>query len=116
MEKGKATNNNFSYLGKLRFVEDDFQLFEIEMIKYNEYILKFNSPISLKCFADGQGFYCDYDELDIHCYGKSSQELLENFSEDIVIAWKIYIECDQKVLSAGALAMREHLLKLLKRL
>lgn len=100
----------------INLVGDKFNMFEITKIESNELILKFYSPINVKYYLDENGYYCDYDELDIHSYGSNLQELIESFKEDVIMAWKLYVDCDEKILSSSALRLRNTILKLLKRI
>ena len=58
-----------------------------------------------------------YDNKELECYiaGESIKELKESFYEDIVVSWKLYVECDISELDSGAIELRNNLERLLVR-
>jgi len=90
-------------------------MLELKEFKSEEFNLKLNNTLFLNYYEDKYGFYCDYEELDIHSYGATLDELKDSFNEDFIIAWELYVECAEEQLTQDAKELRKKLLRLAKR-
>lgn len=92
-----------------------YSMLELKEFKNEEFNLKLNNTLFLNYYEDEYGFYCDYEELDIHSYGATLDELKDSFNEDFIIAWELYVECAEEQLTQDAKELRKKLLSLAKR-
>lgn len=89
-------------------------LFKFTDIKSDSIYLKFKKPLFTRIYKGHVGYYCDHELLDIHSYGLTTEELRESIKEDIIIAWKLYVECNINTLSEKAKQLRQTLLSLVE--
>lgn len=94
------------------FVEQTMK--NITYVEYDGIKLRFKTPFSFVYqFEDGAFFY-QIAELSIFGYGEDLIDMLNDFYENIVIDWKIYVKNDKERLNKKALILRKKLLELLE--
>lgn len=76
--------------------------------------LEFNNPFLIEYKHENIGYTYDNKELDIYLYGESLEELKMDFEENIIVAWKLYVECNESELNPGAIKLRNKLKQLVK--
>jgi|LSQX01.2.fsa_nt_gb hypothetical protein len=89
--------------------------FIISSVEYDDIKLTLYKPLFIQYYKNDYGYYCDYEYLDIHSYGETLAELKKSFEEDLVVAWKLYVECDESILSPDAKELRKKILEVMKR-
>lgn len=88
----------------------------IRMIPYQEdRVLEFFTPYCLKYQMEDGRYVYHSESLDIYSYGETIEELKSSFMEDIIVAWKLYVDCQEDELSNDAKLIRRELTKLLKK-
>lgn len=87
---------------------------KINNIRYGDLSLRFYEPFVLNYVKEDDGYIYDNSELEMYLYGKSIEDLKEAFYEDLVVSWKLYVQCDEEELTEGAKELRKTLLKLLE--
>lgn len=86
----------------------------ITNVEYDNLKLKFKIPFSFTyIFEDGAYFY-QIPELSLFGYGNDLTDMLNDFYENVVIDWKIYVKNDVDKLNKNALILRKKLLDLLE--
>lgn len=116
--RGNTFNNSMfsTYIKMLGEIKMNTDIIVIHKIHFDSYILKFNEPFTLKYILKDGIFVYDNKELECYIAGESIKELEESFYEDIVVSWKLYVECDISELDSGAIELRNTLKKLLTRI
>lgn len=89
----------------------NYTFFEpVDEIEYCGLKLKFRREYNLKITFDGKYFNYDCEDYDVYGFGTTLLESLNSFKEDIIIAWKLYVNCDIEELSLDAKEFRMFLL------
>lgn len=77
--------------------------------------LQFKQPYQLDYQRSLSGMYFHESQvLDLYCWGESLEELKKNFANEIVVAWKFFVDCKENKLSNDAKQVRKALLELLR--
>lgn len=87
---------------------------KIDNICYGDLSLKFYEPFVLNYVKEDDGYIYDNNKLEMYLYGESLEDLKEAFYEDLVVSWKLYVQCDEEELTEGAKNLRKTLLKLVE--
>lgn len=103
------------YIIRLGEIKMNTDTIIIHKIHFASYTLEFNEPFTLKYILKDGIFIYDNKELECYIAGESIKELKESFYEDIVVSWKLYVECDISELDSGAIELRNNLERLLVR-
>lgn len=88
---------------------------KIDTVKGDDLVLKFKNSFIIAYKREGEGYIYDNDELGIYLYGEDLQELKDDFEENIIVAWELYVDCDESELNPGAIKLRNKLKKLIEK-
>ena len=99
---------------KILGVDNLAHTLKIEIVKGDGLVLKFKNPFIITYTKEEDGFIYDNDELGIYLYGKNLNELKEDFDENVIVAWKLYVDCDESELNSGAIKLRNKLKELIE--
>ena len=80
---------------------------EISNIICNDKKIVFNVPYRINISKNSYGYYADDDYLDIHCFGKTIDELNEDLKIELQEIYHGYVEFDINKLSAGGKQLRK---------
>lgn len=83
-------------------------------VEYDNLKLKFKTPFSFPYVFEDDAYFYQIPELSLFGYGNDLTDMLNDFYENIVIDWKIYVKNDESKLNKNALALRKRLLELLE--
>lgn len=87
---------------------------KIEIVEGDGLVLKFKNPFIIAYTKEEEGFSYDNDDLGIYLYGKNLKELKEDFEENIIVAWELYVDCNESELNSGAIKLRNKLKELIE--
>jgi hypothetical protein len=99
-------------MGAVDIQEIDLSPLEIDVIEYDDVILKLNERLILRPHLDddGQLYIANDDSLGIHLYAYTRQELINDVKSEIIHLWKEYANADDETLSKDARALKYRLL------
>lgn len=101
----RKDSSSQSYLSGKKGIDHVIKgVIEINCEGYKYY---FNPILNLILVNDGGYWRLDVDKYDIHCIAESSNALLDEFVENIDVAWSMYVECDKDELSEDAKELRK---------
>ena len=87
---------------------------DITDVEYDNLKFKFKTPFRLfYVFKDNVYFY-KIPELSLFGYGNDFIDMLNDFYENIIMNWKIYVKNDENKLNKKALELRKKFLELLE--
>lgn len=87
----------------------------LNKLEYNSEIFIFKEDYSLRVYKDVKGFYTEDENLELYCYAETLKELKGEISENLAIAWKLYVDCDENELSQDAKDFRKMLIQKVKK-
>lgn len=101
----------FSSIHKSNVRNDDYKLISVKEIRLREYSYRFKKQINLIIKRVDNYWSLDVEKYDIHCIAQSIDEVLQEFLENIDVAWKMYVECDELELTDDAKHLRNILIR-----
>lgn len=101
----------FSSIYRSNVRNDDYKLISVEEIRLREYSYRFKKQINLIIKRVDNYWSLDVEKYDIHCIAQSIDEILQEFLENIDVAWKMYVECDELELTDDAKNLRNILIR-----
>ena len=75
--------------------------------------LKFINPFTLTFNQKDDCYIANFEDIGYYGYGESLKELEEDFVEQMLVDWQMYVICSEEELSLDALELRYKLKKLL---
>ena len=99
---------------KILGVDNLAHTLKIEIVEGDGLVLKFKNPFIIAYTKEEEGFSYDNDDLGIYLYGKNLKELKEDFEENIIVAWELYVDCNESELNSGAIKLRNKLKELIE--
>lgn len=88
--------------------------FVIDSVEKNGIKLVFNQPLCIN-YRFEDGIYFASGLLDIEDYGESLEEMVENYKDNIITCWRIYVEKEDGKLTRKARHFGKELKKLMRR-
>lgn len=73
----------------------------VKSFEYNDKKIVFKIPYQINLSKNNYGYYADDDCLDIHCYGKTIDELREDLKSELQEIYHGYVDFDTNKLSDG---------------
>lgn len=74
--------------------------------EYDGIRLKFKEAYQIEYVIENGHYYADDISLNIYCSGCNISELIHDIQVCLTIEWEMYVECDEKELSKGAIKLR----------
>ena len=83
-------------------------------VPMKERILRFREPLMLQPVIENGWFVTRYPALDIVAGGSTRDELLQDLSDEICIAWELFADVDDERLTPQAQTLKQTLRSLLQ--
>ena len=101
--KNKKNLNFFNFFSN----NNNLDNITVKSIEYNDKRIVFNAPYRINISKNSYGYYADDDYLDIHCFGKTIDELNEDLKIELQEIYHGYVEFDINKLNAGGKQLRK---------
>lgn len=111
-KKSYTLNKENTSVAGERYLENEMK--GIVNVESGDLKLKFKVPYNFLYTSEDGVFFYQIPELSLFGYGNDLSDMLNDFYENVVIDWKLYVKNDIEKLSEQAISLREKLLELLE--
>lgn len=111
-KKSYTLNKENTSIAGERYLENEMK--GIVNVESGDLKLKFKVPYNFLYTSEDGVFFYQIPELSLFGYGNDLSDMLNDFYENVVIDWKLYVKNDIEKLSEQAISLREKLLELLE--
>lgn len=111
-KKSYTLNKENTSVAGERYLENEMK--GIVNVESGDLKLKFKVPYNFLYTSEEGVFFYQIPELSLFGYGNDLSDMLNDFYENVVIDWKLYVKNDIEKLSEQAISLREKLLELLE--
>ena len=84
-------------------------------VKYDDVVLKLKKEFCVQYYKDEVGYHTEDEKFEIFCYAETIDELRKEINENLVVSWKLYVDCSEDELSEDAKELRNLLLQYMKK-
>lgn len=86
----------------------------VDNILYGEKRLVFNNAYVIPYYVKDGYYYADDEKLSMYSCGETFDEMQDEIFENFIVAWELYVECDERELSYDAVELRNELIRMIK--
>lgn len=97
---------SFPIFGKYRSEEKRRVIIPNEFTSYGNRVKLNLSNYVFEAKRENTYWIADDAYLDIHCVGDNIEEISDDFKENLIVAYKLYVSCDENELDSHALQLR----------
>lgn len=80
---------------------------EVKEIRTDKNVYVFDKVQTLLVTRKEGHWVLNVEKYDIYCCGDSVDEVLQEYAENIIVAWKLYVECPESELTEDAKKLRK---------